>query len=94
MVLSVKLRRILGRCGGLLRGDDLPLVLHCQLSVQPLKYIHHRSGIARSVRGRAVTAGVRQRYFTVLSRPTLRLYFRQEGCIEAHLRVQDAICGL
>ena len=38
------------RC--LLCGDDLSLVLHCQLSVQPLKYIHHRSGIARSVRAR------------------------------------------
>ena len=36
------------RC--LLRGDDLPLVLHRQLSVQPFKHIHHRSGIARSVR--------------------------------------------
>ncbi len=36
------------RC--LLRGDDLPLVLHCELSVQPLKHIHHRSGIARAIR--------------------------------------------
>ena len=38
------------RC--LLCGDDLPLVLHCQLSVQPFKHIHHRSGIARAIRAR------------------------------------------
>ena len=37
---------------------------------------------------------VRQRYLTVLSRPTLRPVLQAEGCIEAHLRVQDAICGL
>ena len=35
-----------------------------------------------------------KRYFTVLSRPTLRLYFRQRVCVEAHLPVQVPIRSL
>ena len=51
MVLSVKSRRTLGRCGASCVGMICPSCCTATV-VQPLKYIHHRSGITRSVRAR------------------------------------------
>ena len=84
----------IGALRRLLRGDDLPLVLHRQLSVPALQA--HPPPLRHSSVGlcRAVTAGCASGTSPCCPGQPCACASGRGLYIEAHLRVQDAICGL